>query len=101
PGEVTTREAATADAREQVQATQHPLDEAPSELAARRTEVATSDIQLEALGRRRDEASRRLARVVEESEQHTDRIKELEREGRKVDHGLALLRQTRLDLGNQ
>src|SRR5262249_9014729 len=45
--------------------------------------------------------ARRLERVVAETEQHVDRIKELEREGRKVDHALVALRQTRLDLGSQ
>ena len=67
----------------------------------RRTEIATSNAQLEALARRRDEAARRLERVVTDTEQQTERIRELEREGRRVDGALAELRQTRLDLGSQ
>ena len=99
--EVAAREAAATDARQRVTELQHDLDGARAGLGQRRTEVATSETQLEALARRRDEASRRLERVTTETEQHTDRVKELEREGRRVDHSLAELRQTRLDLGSQ
>jgi chromosome segregation protein len=99
--EVAAREAATGEARQQLANAQGMLDEARAELGSRRTEVATSDAQLEALARRRDEASRRLERVLTETGQHTDRTKELEREGRKVDQALVQLRQTRLDLGSQ
>jgi chromosome segregation protein len=99
--DVASREAAASDMRQRVADLQKDLDGARNGLAQRRTDVATSDAQLEALGRRRDEASRRLERVVAETEQHHDRVKELEREGRKVDHSLASLRQTRLDLGSQ
>jgi chromosome segregation protein len=99
--EVAAREATATEARQRVSDLQRDLDGARNGLAQRRTEVATSDAQLEALARRRDEASRRLERVMTETEQHTERVKELEREGRKVDQSLAHLRQTRLDLGSQ
>jgi chromosome segregation protein len=99
--EVAAREAAAGEARQQLGNSQGRLDEARAEIAMRRTEVATADAQLEALARRRDEASRRLERVMAETEQHRDRVKELDRESRRVDHALAELRQTRLDLGNQ
>ncbi len=99
--EVATREAAAGEAKQMLANAQGLLDEARIELASRRTEIATSDAQLEALARRRDEASRRLERVVGETEQHTSRVKELEREGRRVDGALAELRQTRFDLGSQ
>jgi chromosome segregation protein len=99
--EVAAREAAASESRQRVSDLQRDLDAARAGLAQRRTEVATSDTQLEALARRRDEASRRLERVVTETEQHTERVKELEREGRRVDQSLAQLRPTRLDRGSQ
>ncbi|HUS32423.1 MAG TPA: AAA family ATPase, partial [Kofleriaceae bacterium] len=99
--EVSAREQAATDARQRMADLQRDLDGARSGLAARTTEVATSDAQIEALARRKDEAARRLERVMQETEQHRDRAKELEREGRKVDEALIGLRQTRLDLGNQ
>ncbi len=99
--EVAARETSATNARVALAATQTALDEARTEISARRTEVATSDAQLEALVRRRDEAGKRLERVLAETEQHADRVKELERESRKVDHALVELRQTRLDLGGQ
>ncbi len=85
--------------RAEVGATQQALDAARAELASRRTEIATAEAQLEALGRRRDEASRRLERVLAETEQAHERSKELDREGKRVHHELATLRQTKLDLG--
>jgi chromosome segregation protein len=99
--EVAARETSASAARQRVSELQRDLDGARNGLAQRRTEIATSDAQLEALARRRDEASRRLERVLTETEQHTERVKELEREGRKVDHSLVQLRQTKLDLGSQ
>ncbi|HET9988064.1 MAG TPA: hypothetical protein VFQ65_06085, partial [Kofleriaceae bacterium] len=69
--------------------------------ASRRTEIATAAAQLESLARRRDEASRRFERVMTETEQHVERQKELDREGKRVHAELATLRQTRLDLGSQ
>ncbi|MEP6865433.1 MAG: chromosome segregation protein SMC [Deltaproteobacteria bacterium] len=99
--DVAARETAAADARQILTATQRGLDDARNELATKRTEVATSDAQLEALVRRRDEASRRLERVMTETEQHVERQKELDREGKRVHAELAELRQTRLDLGSQ
>ncbi|TMQ21140.1 MAG: chromosome segregation protein SMC, partial [Deltaproteobacteria bacterium] len=99
--EVCAREATAGEARQMLSNAQGQLDEARTELAARRTEIATADAQLEALARRRDEAHRRLERVLAEIEQHADRVRELEREGRRVDGALAQLRQTRLDLGSQ
>jgi chromosome segregation protein len=99
--EVAAREAAVGEARQQLGNAQGQLDEARQEIGMRRTEIATADAQLEALARRRDEASRRLERVTTETGQHVDRTKELEREGRKVGDALAHLRQTRFDLGNQ
>ncbi|HTL35933.1 MAG TPA: hypothetical protein VL326_22540, partial [Kofleriaceae bacterium] len=99
--EVSAREQAASDARQRMADLQRDLDGARTGLATRATEVATSDAQIEALARRKDEAARRLERVLSETEQHRDRVKELEREGRKVDEALVGLRQTRLDLGNQ
>ena len=100
-GEVATREAAATEARQMMRNAQGRLDEARSELGTCRAQIATAEAQLEALARRRDEASRRLERVNGEHEQNAERVKELERESRKVDGALAELRQTRLDLGNQ
>jgi chromosome segregation protein len=99
--EVCTRDAAAGEARQMLANAQGALDRARLELATRRTEIATADAQLEALARRRDEATRRLERVLAETEQQADRVRELEREGRRVDGALAQLRQTRLDLGSQ
>ncbi|MEO8840910.1 MAG: chromosome segregation protein SMC [Kofleriaceae bacterium] len=99
--DVATRETATADARQVLVATQKGLDDARGELASRRTEIATAAAQLESLARRRDEATRRLDRVMTETEQHVERQKELDREGKRVHAELATLRQTRLDLGSQ
>jgi chromosome segregation protein len=99
--EVQAREATASEARQMLTNAQRQLDHARGELGSRRTEIATADAQLEALVRRRDEASRRLERVVTETEQQTERLRELEREGKRVDGALAELRQTRLDLGSQ
>lgn len=99
--EVCAREAAAGEARQMLGNAQGQLDQARSELATRRTEIATADAQLEALARRRDEAGRRLERVLAETIQQADRVRELEREGRRADGALAQLRQTRLDLGSQ
>jgi len=99
--EVAAREAATSEGRQMLANAQGRLDEARAELARQRTEIATATAQLDALARRQDEAARRLERVMSETEQHTERMRELERESRRVDGALAQLRQTRLDLGNQ
>jgi chromosome segregation protein len=99
--EVQAREATAGEARQMLANAQGQLEQARAELGSRRTEIATANAQLEALARRRDEASRRLERVVTETEQQTERIRELEREGKRVDGALAELRQTRLDLGSQ
>jgi chromosome segregation protein len=99
--EVCARDAAAGEARQMLGNAQGQLDQARTELATRRTEIATADAQLEALARRRDEAGRRLERVLAETVQQADRVRELEREGRRVDAALAELRQTRLDLGSQ
>ena len=99
--DVAAREAAAGEAKQQVANTQSQLDEARAELATQRTAIATSAAQLEALARRRDEATRRLERVLGEVEQHTTRMRELDREGKRVDGALVHLRQTKLDLGNQ
>ncbi|HEX4451692.1 MAG TPA: chromosome segregation protein SMC [Kofleriaceae bacterium] len=98
--DVATREAAVSDARTEVNATQQALDSARAELGSRRTEIATADTQLESLARRRDEAARRLERVMADTEQAHDRSKDLDREGKRVHHELATLRQTKLDLGS-
>ncbi|HEX4423465.1 MAG TPA: AAA family ATPase, partial [Kofleriaceae bacterium] len=100
-GEVAAREATAGEARQMLSNAQRQLDQARSEIAGRRTEIATANAQLDALVRRRDEATRRLERVVAESEQQTERIRDLEREGRRVEAALAEQRQTRLDLGGQ
>jgi len=99
--EVQAREATAGEARQMLTNAQRQLDQARAELGSRRTEIATADAQLEALVRRRDEASRRLERVVGDAEQQAERLRELEREGKRVDGALAQLRQTRLDLGSQ
>jgi len=99
--EVRARDATAGEARQMLANAQGQLDQARTELGSRRTEIATADAQLEALARRRDEAGRRLERVVAETEQQTERVRELEREARRVDGALAQLRQTRLDLGSQ
>jgi len=99
--DVVARESAATESRQRVSDLQRDLDGARAGIAARKTEIATAETQLEALARRKDEASRRLERVMSETEQLSDRAKELEREGRKVDSALSELRQTRLDLGNQ
>jgi chromosome segregation protein len=99
--EVAAREAAAGEARQMLTNAQGRLDEARQELGGRRTEIATSTTQLESLTRRREEGQRRLERVLEESAQHNERVRELDREARRVNDALAGLRQTRLDLGNQ
>jgi chromosome segregation protein len=99
--EVAAREATAGEARQMLANAQGQLEQARAELGSRRTEIATANAQLEALARRREEASRRLERVVTETEQQAERVHELEREGRRVDGALAALRQTRLDLGSQ
>jgi chromosome segregation protein len=99
--EVFAREATAGEARQMLANAQGQLEQARMELGSRRTEIATANAQLEALARRRDEANRRLERVVTETEQQSERVRELEREGRRVDGALAELRQTRLDLGSQ
>jgi len=99
--EVAARDATAGEARQMLANAQGQLEQARAELGGRRTEIATANAQLEALTRRRDEAARRLERVVTDTEQQTERVRELEREGRRVDGALAELRQTRLDLGSQ
>ena len=99
--DVAEREAAAGEAKQMLANAQGRLDEARAELGARRTEIATTTTQLDALTRRREEAERRFERVMTETEQHTERLRELDREHRRVDGALAELRQTRLDLGNQ
>ena len=99
--EVAAREAAASEARQQLVNAQGQLDEARSELGSRRTEIAAATATGEALARRREEAERRLGRVMTETEMHTERMKELDREGKRVDGALLELRQTRLDLGSQ
>ena len=95
------REAAATEGRQMLANAQGQLEEARVELGDRREEIAMRGRDIEALARMRDDADRRLARVMEETEGHTSRVKELDREGRRVDGALVELRQTRLDLGNQ
>ena len=99
--EVATREAAAGEGRQMLANAQGRLDEARVEIGTRRTEIGTAQAQLEALARRRDEAQRRLERVLGETGQHEERVKDLDRESRRVDSALVQLRQTRLDLGSQ
>jgi len=99
--EVAAREAAAGEAKQQLVNAQGRLDEARTELGSRRTEIATASTTIDALARRREEAERRLGRVMNETEMHTDRVKELDREAKRVDGALVELRQTRLDLGSQ
>jgi len=99
--EVASREAAAGEGRQMLANAQGRLDEARAEIGTRRTEIATATTTLEALTRRRDEAQRRFERVMSETAQHEERVKELDRESRRVDGALVQLRQTRLDLGSQ
>ena len=99
--EVATREAAAGEGRQMLVNAQGRLDEARAEIGSRRTEIATANTTLEALTRRRDEAQRRLERVLGETAQHEERVKDLDRESKRVDSALVQLRQTRLDLGSQ
>ncbi len=99
--EVAARDAAASEARQMLTNTQGRLDEARVELGSRRTEIATANAQSEALTRRREEGERRLGRVMTETEQHNERVRELDKESRRVDGALTQLRQTRLDLGSQ
>lgn len=99
--ELAERDAAAAHARVEVTATQKALDEARHELSVQRSQVATASAQVEALARRRDEAASRLGRVTAETAQHVERSAELDRESKRLEHALAGLRQTRLDLGTQ
>jgi chromosome segregation protein len=99
--EVATREAAAGEGRQMLANAQGRLDEARTEIGTRRTQIGTAQAQLEALTRRRDEAQRRLERVLGETAQHEERVKDLDRESRRVDGALVQLRQTRLDLGSQ
>jgi len=98
-GEVAVREATATEARQMLANAQARLDEARAQLAATRTDVAKAEAQRESLVRRREEAERRLARVLEETAGAADRARELEREGKRVADALAQLKQTRLDLG--
>ncbi|MCB9562779.1 MAG: chromosome segregation protein SMC [Kofleriaceae bacterium] len=100
-GEVAAREAELAEAREVMAGAQRRLDEARAQLSVARADVSRGEAQREALVRRREEAQRRLERVREETEVAHDRLREHEREGKRVDAALAELRQTRLDLGSQ
>ncbi len=100
-GEVQVREVALAEARQMLANAQSRLDEARGQLAAARADIAKCDAQRDALVRRREEAQRRIARVREETEAAHERLRELERESRRVDGALAELKQTRLDLGSQ
>ncbi|MFN0245786.1 MAG: chromosome segregation protein SMC [Kofleriaceae bacterium] len=99
--EVATREAAAGEGRQMLANAQGRLDEARTEIGTRRTQIGMAQAQLEALTRRRDEAQRRLERVLGETAQHEERMKDLDRESRRVDSALVQLRQTRLDLGSQ
>jgi chromosome segregation protein len=99
--EVAVREAAAGEARALYERTQLELDRARGQLATSRTEVATVDAQLAALAHRRTEAEVRHARVVEEAATTSSRMRDLDRELRRVDGALAEARQTRLDLGVQ
>ena len=71
--EVAAREAAAGEARQMLANAQGHLDEARARARDRGAPRSPpADAQLEALARRRDEASRRLERVMAETEQHTD-----------------------------
>jgi chromosome segregation protein len=100
-GEVAAREAETGQAREALVAAQRQLDESRVLLAAAQADLARADSQRAALTQRRQDTSRRLAQVIEESNALGERAGELERELKRLTQGLADLRQTRLDLGNR
>ncbi|MBP9086744.1 MAG: chromosome segregation protein SMC [Kofleriaceae bacterium] len=99
--DVTMREAQAQEARQMAINEQGRLDEARARLSKLSAEIATCEAQLDAMNRRRDDSSQRLARVLEEAQATHERVKELEREARKVEEGLGQMRQTKLDLGSQ
>ena len=99
--EVGTRDRETTAARDQLHAEQRRLDEARKLLAAAQADLARADSQATALGRRQEDTAAHLTRVVEEKATLTERAAELQRELKRLDQGLADLRQTRLDLGNR
>ncbi len=100
-GEVREREAAASEARQMLVNAEGRLEETRTQLASCKARIATSQAQLEALAHRRGETAGRFDRVNGEVEQLSKGTKELERDLRRVDHVLAELRQTRLDLGTQ
>ena len=100
-GEVREREAAASEARQMLVNAEGRLEEARRTIADCKTRSATSQAQLEALAQRRGETTGRFERVSGEVEAMSKNAKDLERDLRRVDHALAELRQTRLDLGTQ
>jgi chromosome segregation protein len=93
-------EAATA-TKQELAASQSSLDRARGLIANARADQAKAEAQAEALVRRREESDRRLARVTDELNQVSERLREVERESLRAVEAIATLRQTRLDLGNQ
>ncbi|MEZ4404663.1 MAG: AAA family ATPase [Kofleriaceae bacterium] len=98
---VTASEQAAADARAALAAAQTSLDRARGQIGTARADQAKAEAQAEALVRRREESERRLARVVDELGQVTERLREVEHDSQRAVEALATLRQTRLDLGSQ
>jgi chromosome segregation protein len=95
------RETAVSEARQMLHNAQSQLDEARAQLNAARADLVRAESQKEALVRRRDEAGRRLQRVLDDTQVANERLARVERDARAVDKKLADLRQTRFDLGSQ
>lgn len=86
--DVTMREAQAQEARQMAINEQGRLDEARARLSKLSAEIATCEAQLDAMNRRRDDSSQRLARVLEEAQATHERVKELD-EARKWKRALA------------
>jgi chromosome segregation protein len=99
--DVAQRDAHAGEARAMVDRAQLDLERARAQLGASRTEIARAEAQLGALVTRREEAEARRVRTAEEAETVGTRLREVERELRRVDTALTDARQTRLDLGGQ
>jgi len=93
------REQAAREARELLAEAQRGLEAARGKLAEARADLARAVSQKDSLGRRREDAEARLARVTEETEVGNARARELDKQIRGLSDKLSGLKQTRLDLG--
>jgi chromosome segregation protein len=99
--DVANRDAAAGEARAMADRAQLDLERARVQLSASRSEISSAEAQLAAVAARREEAEARRATVGADTEALSSRMRELERELRRVDGQLTDARQTRLDLGGQ